>query len=171
MASKKATSEINQLAFANMASRYEKAASILHARKDSELQDPIYFLYFHASESALKGFLRSKGKKTEELRKQGGHQLGQLHEACVKEGLRIAGVEAISVKNVIVLLDGGNDYQGFRYFTLESRSIPELDWTSRVVGALVREIKEIIVAADPDKGKPSVPAKIQIVISEPQPSK
>jgi hypothetical protein len=66
MTSKKATAEIKPLAFANMASRYEKAASILHARKDSDLRDPIYFLYFHAAESALKGFLRSKGKKTEE---------------------------------------------------------------------------------------------------------
>jgi hypothetical protein len=122
--SKKSTAEINPLAFANMASRYEKAASILHARKNSDLRDPIYFLDFHAAESALKGFLRSKGKKMEELRKQGGHQLGQLPETCVKEGLRIAGVEALSVKNVIELLDSGNDYQGFRYFTLESRSVP-----------------------------------------------
>lgn len=61
MTSKKATAEILPLAFANMAVRYEKAASIVHATKDSDLRAPVYFLYFHAAESALKAFLRSKG--------------------------------------------------------------------------------------------------------------
>jgi hypothetical protein len=171
MTSRKASAEINPLAFANMSARYEKAASILHARKDSDLQDPTYFLYFHAAESALKGFLRSKGKKTEDLRKQGGRQLSQLYEACIKENLRIVGAEPLSVKNVITLLDGGNDYQGFRYFTLESQTIPNLDWTSEVVGVLVKEIKDILTASDPDAGKPSRLEKIEMIISKPQPKK
>jgi hypothetical protein len=168
MTSKKATAEILPLAFANMAVRYEKAASIVHATKDSHLRDPVYFLYFHAAESALKAFLRSKGNKTEELRKQGGHQLVRLYEECVKLGLTIKGVESLSVTNVITLLDGGNDYQGFRYFTLKSRSVPDLNWASKVVGVLVKEIKEMLVATDPDAGKPPRLVKMQMIFGEPQ---
>jgi hypothetical protein len=141
MTSKKSTAEINPLAFANIVALRKGGQHPACPQGLRPSRSDIFSL-LHAAESALKGFLRNKGKKTEELRKKGGHQLGQLHETCAKEDLRITGVEALSVKNVIVLLDSGNDYQGFRYFTLESRSVPDLDWTSRVVGALVKEIKD-----------------------------
>ena len=48
----------------------------------------------------------------------------------------------IDVFNVINLLHLGNKNEGFRYITLESRSMPDLSWTSEVLQRLIDLIEK-----------------------------
>jgi hypothetical protein len=62
MAKKKSASAVDEhaVSFLGMARSYKKAADLLF-ENDKTLFSPMYFLYAHASELALKAFLRAQG--------------------------------------------------------------------------------------------------------------
>jgi hypothetical protein len=139
------------IAFVNMARRYYEAASVLvRAAKDAPpiSTDPTYFLFLHAIELALKGYLRAHdvpilGTTWET------HDLPKLYEKCQAMGLVVGPDDRVDISNIVNLLDSSNEFQGLRYFNIKSRVLPNLDWTSRTVGDLIG-----VVAAEVEKRFP-----------------
>src|SRR5581483_4362479 len=68
------------------ADSYLDAASCVAAHSRHPHREPVYLLYAHAVEFALKAFLRSKGVSVDEIEAH-GHRLASLIEACRAEGL------------------------------------------------------------------------------------
>jgi len=161
------------MAFINGALHYQRAADTLaDIRRDAPGDryglDPIYLLYFHALELAFKGYLRAQGRSTAELLEKFGHRLTTLYD---ETGLGV-GIAADVVRNrqsVLSLLEGGNKWQGLRYFSLESRALPDLQWTSEVVAELVDLCRAEVVKRDPEAEKPGRAVKVDWTIGKPQP--
>jgi hypothetical protein len=119
--SKNAREEVVPAAFINGALTYQAAGDTLcsalydHTKNHHGL-DPLYTLYFHAVELALKGLLRADGRTTGDLFGM-KHDLPKLYAECKN---RLAGLEDTtreSIGGVISLLDQGNRNQGFRYYS------------------------------------------------------
>ena len=157
-------------ALLSVASEYADAASellaIAAARPQPRgpqmpLSRPIYFLFSHAAELAFKAFLRSKNAPVDEV-----HGLTELYETCRNLGLMIGPDDRTDIGNVVSLLDSGNKRQGFRYFELQTTTIPELSWTHETVGELIQVIEPHIRSA-------VVPSAIgaQVTFTFPKPTK
>src|ERR1039458_742386 len=126
----KAKIDEHAVSFLGFAEQYHQAANELldlHTT-DGLLRDPIYFLCFHTVEMTLKAFLRAHGVRIlgTPWAKEKGHRLGELYKECRRLGLRVSRDDRIGIRNVVILLDSGNKYQGLRYFTLDSGSLPEI---------------------------------------------
>jgi hypothetical protein len=138
---RKDQTDAHAVSYLGFAKQYHQAANQLldlHAT-DGLLRDPIYFLYFHTVEMALKAFLRAHNVPiigTQRAREK-GHSLTKLYEECRRLGLKIGPDDRFGIANIVNLLDSGNKYQGFRYFTLESGGLPDLSWTRKVVAQLM----------------------------------
>jgi hypothetical protein len=154
-------SRSNPLAFLNMAREYYQAAEELAASK-SRIQNARYFLYFHATELLLKAYLRARGVKSE------GHKISDLYKECRDAGLTINSEDKYGLHNIVSLLESGNKGMGFRYFTMKSGSIPEMGWTSEVVGQLMQAVTEV-VDANGDSTKPGPAAKLTMTLGKPVP--
>ena len=154
-----ATEDATAMAFLHMARQYHEAADDLFAanerRKETAghrtINDPVYFSYFHTAELALKAYLRSHGlaiRGTDRF----GHGLTELYEECRGLGLAIGPDDRFTIGNIVSLLKSGNAYQGFRYFTLNTSSVPSLEWTREVVGALMQVVaKEVEARENPQE--------------------
>jgi HEPN domain-containing protein len=118
-------------AFLNTAQQYHLAATLLSSSgKNAKM--PVYFLYAHTIELALKAFIRSFGCPITRI-----HDLKRLTQDCEKLGLRVS----IDLANVISLLESENRFQGFRYFTFKSTGVPEIDFLRGVVDDLMIVVK------------------------------
>ena len=161
-------------AFLNYAREYCEAANILldaYTTKNRELFNPIYMLYFHATELALKAFLRQKGFKTEDLKRQQlRHNLSALHDKCVEEepGFdALVSSNELNLRNITELLDSGNKDYAFRYWTPNSRSIARIDWVKKTVNELIKYMDKCI----PMNKTPGKAGSPLLILSEPQPKK
>lgn len=145
------------MAFLNYARQYHEAAEIVFANKPG-LESVIYFLYLHTVESLLKAYLKAQGKL------QRGHDVSKLCGEAQQLGLKIDRDKsgAHDLHNVAALLERGNTDAAFRYFTLESRSRPDLLWTRQVVGELMSAVATLVESTS-DKSKSGVPVKMDIV--------
>ncbi len=156
------------MAFLNLARQYQKAASRLLTSVESEkkgsqivpLSDPIYFLYFHTVELALKAFLRFHGQDVP--RGQEGHDIVELHRQCQSLGLRLS-ADPHGLQNIVTLLASGNDDHGFRYFNLKSSALPDLPWTRDVVDSLIQVVRECV----DDHAPPGPAVKVQLIVGRP----
>lgn len=160
-------------AFLNIAREYCEAANILLDVNSTKEQNklllyPIYMLYFHATELALKAFLRHKGIKTKDLkRKKWGHNLFILYSECVKEGIVSSNNFALELRNITNLLDSGNDDMAFRYWNPKSLTTASIDWAKKVVNNLIELVETYI----PLNNKPGKAVKVTLFIGEEQPIK
>jgi hypothetical protein len=110
---------------------------------------PIYFLYFHSIESALKAFLRAHNLSIGGPKLRGHHDIGKHYEECRKLGLKIAPADLGDIQTVLSSLETANEEQGLRYLNpTKSLSITELSWTRDVVGKLLHVIEPDVVAKD-----------------------
>jgi HEPN domain-containing protein len=160
--------DIQAMAFLNGARQYQKAASRLLDSVQSEteegnlvpLRDPIYFLFFHTVELALKAVLRFHGETVPR-----GHNIVELHRRCHALGLRLKG-DPYDLQNVVSLLASGNDDHGFRYWSLSSGAIPDLSWTRDVVNSLIQVVRKQV-----DDGAPPGPdvKAAYIIFGKPSP--
>jgi|ERR1017187_2246383 hypothetical protein len=165
----KAKVDAHAVSFLGFAKQYHQAANELldlHAT-DGLLRDPIYFLYFHAVEMALKAFLRAHDVRitgTPWVREK-GHRLFELYEECRSLGLSLGQKDRIGIRNIVILLDSGNKYQGLRYFTLESGSLPDLTWTRNVVEQLIKAVQpEVETCAKRDQIDLTRPVRFKITM-------
>jgi hypothetical protein len=156
------------MALLTVAREYADAASELLAiaaarpqtrGRQMPLSRPIYFLFSHAAELAFKAFLRAKNAPVGEV-----HGLTEFYEACRNVGLVIGPDDRTDIANVASLLDSGNKRQGFRYFELQTTTIPELSWTHDTIGKLIQAIEPHISAG----GTRRYPgAQITLTLSKP----
>src|SRR6266516_7100953 len=127
-----------------MAQQYHLAATTLlpiHQRAEH----PLYFLFTHAIELALKAYLRSRGLSTP--RGQQGHALQKLFEQCQRNGLQ----GGFDLRNVIQLLESENKQHGFRYFLFAGTGRPDIKYLREVVDELMGVIEQE-VKSRPTKG-------------------
>jgi HEPN domain-containing protein len=148
-------------AYLNFARQYFLAAEELSASK-SRVDDARYYLYFHATELLLKAYLRAHGREPWD------HELSKPLQDCSDLGLRIDSEDKYGLQNIVSLLESGNEEMGFRYFTLKSGSIPEMGWTSEVVGQLMKAVTAVV---DPngDSTKLGAAVKLVAMIGKPVP--
>jgi hypothetical protein len=145
-------------AFLNYARQYYLAAEEA-ANSKFLLIDARYFLYFHATELLLKAYQRAHG------REPWGHEIGALYAECRDLGLKIASDDRIGLQSIVNLLETGNKDMGFRYFSLESSVLPEMNWTREVVGQLL----SVVTAFVHPNGAPSLgtAVKFSLIIYPP----
>jgi hypothetical protein len=163
--------DTHPMSFLNLARQYQKAAGRLLASVEQEpkvnnqvpLSDPIYFLYFHTVELALKAFLRYHRQAIHKGAK--GHDIVTLHSRCQALGLRLDD-DPLGLQNVVNLLASGNGDHGFRYFTLKSCALPELPWARDVVNSLIQVVRERVDDNTPPG--PAAAVKIQIILGKPR---
>jgi hypothetical protein len=122
------------------------AISNADREKRHALRDPTYYLYFHALESGLKGFLLLNGVKLDGAR----HDLMDLYRKAVAVGLGREG----RALTVVSALDDANTDHALRYFTVHSTGAPELGWTKEVMLELMESIRSAVEAIDPCAFKP-----------------
>jgi len=170
---KKTLEEVVPAAFITGALTYQSAGDELfkiryEPAKNMYGLDPVYTLYLHAVELALKGLLRAHGRTTTELFNM-KHGLMALYQECEK---LMSGIDAAtwrSVQEVISLLAQGNKNQGFRYYSPTGRGMPELGWTREVVEIVVQAARAGVLAVDPDAERPGMAVKMDFTTGKPVP--
>jgi hypothetical protein len=150
------TTRRGAMALLNFARQYYEGAEIIFA-SNPRLTNVLYFLYFHTVESLLKAYLKAHGRNAR------GHNVSELCAQAQQLGLRIEHDESgkHNLHNVVALLKTGNKDEAFRYFTRESRSRPDLDWTRDVVTELMRAVTLLVESAF-DKSKSGAPVKFDV---------
>ena len=93
--------ETTARAFLRTAKEYHLAARTLQPMSD-QVEAPVYVLFTHALELALKAYLRSHGLSAPRGRE--GHSLSKLLEQCRTQGFHVS----IDLRNVVHLLESEN---------------------------------------------------------------
>jgi hypothetical protein len=85
---------------------------------------PIYYLYSHAIELTMKGFLRARGVSTAKLKnpKRFGHSLQKLWDECLGRGIIL---DAAPLHLVAMLDPYATSYE-FRYIRTGLKTLPSL---------------------------------------------
>lgn len=104
------------------------------------LRDPVYFLYHHATELALKAFLLSRGLPVPRVGKD-GHEIGALFDRCRTNGLLGPADENSELRAFVYLLAKGNLKNSYRYAGEDIDSaIPDFAWVREAVGELFEAV-------------------------------
>jgi HEPN domain len=160
---------VHPKAILNMARDYADAANELFMIADARpkiqsgylpLSSPLYLLYSHAAELALKAFLQAKNVPPQKT-----HELAKLYAASRDLGLMIGPQDRFQIGNIVSLLDSGNKDHGFRYFNLESCTRPDLSWVREVIPELIRAVEPHV----PDSPAPGKGAKMILTFLKPRP--
>src|ERR1700686_5386048 len=115
------------VSFLGFAGQYQKAANLV-CDSDKTLGMPIYFMYAHAIELALKAYLRAANVPIVADKKRKHHKITELFKECQALGLKVGAGDDADVGNVVDLLEGANEEQGLRYFRMKSSSYPDMAW-------------------------------------------
>lgn len=134
------------------AQQYHLAANKLFAF-GQEVEMPLYFLYAHTIELALKAFLRSLGERVPRI-----HTLPALSELCGEHGLKVSS----DVLQVISLLDSETRFHGFRYFAFVNAGKPSLDYLREAVDELMAIVSERVSNAPGDRPVPGAVVKLTV---------
>jgi len=138
---KAAVREILPGIYLSDARRYLLAADALHESETASKigTDPLYLLYYHAAELALKAYLRYAGHTTAQLKSM-KHNLLALYRDALSAGFKPSAETARSFQRVLALLYAGNKEEAFRYWNSDARTLPEMSWASETVAALVDQV-------------------------------
>ncbi len=143
-------------ALLNFAQQYHLAATTLfplHRKAEA----PLYFLYTHTIELALKGYLRSHGVPI-----RSKHALGLLLDECRRNGLNVHS----DLAGVIHLLESENKLHGFRYFVFRGAGKPEVEYLREVVDELMTVVtEEVKKKPSADLGKGAV---FKFIVGKPE---
>jgi hypothetical protein len=141
------------------------------------LHDPIYFLYHHATELALKACLMSHN-----LSVRRGHRIEALFERWRTGRFLGADAEHREMHNLMVFLDADDNGQGYRYAGQRDIS-PQLGWVQEAIGKIIAAVEPHLETWAKNNGVtgPSAPysvTKIRLVVGKgvgyvrrPRPSK
>jgi hypothetical protein len=115
----------------------------IEAEGGTMMQSPVYFLYAHAIELALKACMLSRELKPP---RGGGnaHNILMFFDQC-----RTGGIIDLTDKILLFNALGQNDYQGYRYPDEPKPprfALPELNWTKEAVNQLMAEVEPHIAA-------------------------
>ena len=179
MGPKKPIQDVHAAAFFNGAREYQGAADELFAIADArpkihgnmQFDDPLYLLYFHTIELALKAFLRANNLPILKTRRQ-SHNLYDLYLECRNLGLTIGPRDKFEIANIVQLLDIANEHQGIRYFNLQPSATADLSWVREVTAELMRAVEPHVVRRQQqDNLRLDVPAKATVVAEKPVPGR
>jgi hypothetical protein len=148
------------------ATAYRSAADKLHQVMKSPgnslpLREPTYFLYHHAAELALKACLLSH-----DLHKT-GHDIGALFELCRTNKFLGLNDVHFELHNLIVLLDGGNSRNRYRYAVVNNRVAPALPWVQEALGQLFEAVEPQVIAWATNKGVLPAPSTNWLCFGKP----
>jgi hypothetical protein len=154
-------SETTFEAHLNTARHYADAANRLVTIHDTEKLelDPIYMLYFHATELALKAYLVFKGKKAAYLKSTLKHNLVKICDEAIAEGLA-PGALLVDLSNLVGLLHLANKEESLRYFTARGRVFPHVHDARKTVAELIQLIEN---ATGYVKGPPGPIFKFDVI--------
>lgn len=155
----------NPKAYFDGAKAYQIAADRLYlSMKRGEkprlpIRDPIYFLYAHAVELALKACLLACGFEPPRTARN-GHAIADLYDTCRQQKLLGADDPDLLLRNFVALLEQGNEENRYRYPDQHAvgRCIPDPEWTKEAVGHLMADIEPHVAAwveANPTVPEPS----------------
>jgi len=118
---------------------------------------PVYYLYSHAMELTLKGFLRAKGMTATEVKSRKlGHNLLVIWEACIARGLTLNPLARAIIADVLRLLDPYATAYEFRYVQTGHKVLPVLDEVRRAAEMLHAAVgptcKATVQGPIPDRG-------------------
>jgi len=134
---------------------------------DKTLGVPIYFMYAHAIELALKAYLRAANVPIVADKKRKHHKITELFKECQRLGLKD---DVTDMGNVVALLDGANEEQGLRYFRTKGAAYPDLSWTRDAVERLLQAIEPAVKRkGDVDGIVPGRAVKADFIFGKPQP--
>ena len=125
---------------------YQISANRLYEQIDSQtlkklpLRDPIYFLYHHTVELALKACLLSHG-----LSVRSGHSIEAFFERCRTIGFLGIDDEHREMQGLVVFLDAKDYGQGYRYAG-QGDFRPDLPWVQEVIGKLIAAVEPHVEA-------------------------
>jgi hypothetical protein len=122
---------------------------------------PVYFLYHHAVELALKACLLSHGAAIPTRRD--GHDISASFDACRAKGFLKLKNDEPSPKPLIAFLSAGTDGIVYRYPKEESRhGLPHLTWVDEVTVQLIEAISPdvSIWAKKNNVSRPSIPRMV-----------
>ena len=157
------------VSFLGFAGQYQKAANLL-CDSDKTLRMPIYFMYAHAIELALKAYLRAADVPIVADKKRKHHKITELFRECQTLGLKVGPDDVTDMGNVVALLDGANEEQGLRYFRTKGAAYPDLSWTKDAVERLLQAIEPAVKRrGDADGIVPGRAVKADISFGKPQP--
>jgi hypothetical protein len=134
--------EVHPHAFLMGAMQFRRAADMVYFREPAKewiapVQSPVYVLYAHVIELALKGFLRSAGVPTKKLAtKAFGHDVAALYKRALELGLTPPADLAPHFSAVTRLTTRSNVDQAHRYWTAKNTIAPRGNWLRSVAHAL-----------------------------------
>jgi hypothetical protein len=135
---------------------YQTSADMLHERLPAQpriglpLSDPVYFLYHHAVELALRACLMANNLRPQETK----HNLAKLFQQCLRGKLLTVIDEHSEIHNLIVLLDGKDEGNSYRYCKIARDFVPELAWVQEVVRQLIADVEAHLRAWGKSNGIP-----------------
>jgi hypothetical protein len=168
MAKKSApAADTHAISFLGFGRQYQNAANLLY-EADETLAIPIYFLYSHAIELALKAYLRAANLPILADKKRKHHQIGMLYDECKKLGLRIGPDDATNMRNIVDMLEDANEDQGLRYFNAKGSGFPQLSWLRDAVEELFLAVAPSVTKrAQADGVVPGKIVKLNFTIGKP----
>jgi hypothetical protein len=157
------------VSFLGFAEQYQKAANLL-CDSDKMLGMPIYFMFAHAIELALKAYLRVANVPIVADKKRRRHKITELFKECQTLGLKVGPDDVTNMGNVVALLDGANEEQGLRYFRTKGATYPDLSWSKDAVKRLLQAIEPAVKRkCDADGIVPGRAVKADLIFGQPQP--
>jgi len=154
------------VSFLGFAGQYQKAANLV-CDSDKTLGVPIYFMYAHAIELALKAYLRAANVPIVADKKRKHHKITELFKECQRLGLKD---DVTDMGNVVALLDGANEEQGLRYFRTKGAAYLDLSWTRDAVERLLQAIEPAVKRkGDVDGIVPGRAVRADFIFGKPQP--
>jgi hypothetical protein len=130
------------------AERLAAAIGECHLKPGFEIQ-PVYYLYRHALELAMKAFLRSGGVTVRELAGHRlGHNLGRLYNEALAYQLPLDEEFRKLTRRVIRLLDRADREQQSRYVILGVQQMPDLAAVRHVGRGLFAAIRPYCSGSD-----------------------
>jgi len=130
-------------AFLAFARQYHRAATAL-IRLVKEAEVPLYFMFAHTVELALKAFIRTRALSVDMT-----HSLVDLHRDCRKLGLP----EDYRLTNIVKLLQQETELHGFRYYIHKTSWRPSIYNLCEIVDLLVAFVVRAVAAQSmPDAG-------------------
>lgn len=126
---------------------FYKTGQHAHAAHDSDtlrlqFKGPLYYLYCHALELAMKAFLRAKGMSSAELRGPAiRHSLLNLWKECLTRQLALDFATQNKVGEVIRLLTPYATDHEFRYVRTGFNTLPTLDEVRDAAAELIEAVR------------------------------
>ena len=139
--------ELNPAATFEKAQSYRIAADrlfdVMRGQK-LPVRDPIYSLYAHAVELALKALLLAHNFAIPTSGEK-GHDIAALYKECRDAKLIGRNDLGFLKHNVIALLGSGNDRRRYRYPGKNERIRADLDWVCEGVGQVMQSVEPFVL--------------------------